>query len=116
MYQSYLESVGRYDQGYQILKSFVHFMTGVIFMPILSFLNKFKSYDRKYLIDNLWNRKQKQGLLSVSNHQGFFDDPGLWSAIIPWWKFRPDQMRWALCSHENFFMVSLTHVMLTRSS
>jgi monolysocardiolipin acyltransferase len=42
-------------------------------------------------------------MLTISNHLSVMDDPGLWAALLPWWRFRPNQMRWNLCTDDVFF-------------
>ena len=48
--------------------------------------------------------KRDRPLLTVSNHMSMLDDPGLMGAILPYWLFRPDQVRWSLCTEDIFFV------------
>jgi len=52
---------------------------------------------------HIWHRPKGRGLLTVSNHMSVMDDPGLWSAVLPWWRIRPEQMRWSVCTDDVFF-------------
>jgi hypothetical protein len=79
---------------------------GSIFSIVLRVLNKFKSHRANVLLNNIWKRLKGQGLLTVSNHQSFYDDPGLWAALLPWWRIRPEVLRWSLCTEDVFFAVS----------
>eukprot|EP01035_Chromulina_nebulosa_P019900 gene19900-25855_t len=31
------------------------------------------------------------------------DDPGIWAAILPWWKVTSNKLRWVLCTEDVFF-------------
>ena len=81
-------------------------MIGVIFSIILRVFNKFTSVRRELLTDKIFNREKGRGLLTVSNHQSMADDPGLFAALIPWWRISSQQMRWVLCTEDVFFYVS----------
>ena len=82
------------------------FIVGSLFRFILTVLNKFKTKRSDRLFRHIWNRADDRGLLTISNHKSFYDDPGLWSALLPYWSISPKQMRWSLCTQEVFFSVS----------
>lgn len=73
---------------------------------MLRVFNKFTAFRRELLVDKIFNREPGRGLLTVSNHQSMADDPGLFSAMIPWWRITSKQMRWVLCTEDVFFFVS----------
>ena len=91
-------------------------MIGVIFSIILRVFNKFTSVRRELLTDKIFDREKGRGLLTVSNHQSMADDPGLFAALIPWWRIRSQQMRWVLCTEDVFFYVSYTSNMSSKRS
>jgi len=68
-----------------------------IFSFILRIMNKFRAFNKEKLFNHVWNRTSDRGLLTVSNHQSVMDDPGLLSALLPWWRIRPELMRWTIC-------------------
>ena len=76
---------------------------GLIFGFIIGVLNKFSVRRAKVLLDLVFHRARGRPLLTVSNHQSVFDDPGLWAMLLPYWRFRPEQMRWAICTEDVFF-------------
>eukprot|EP01041_Mallomonas_annulata_P009926 gene9926-20641_t len=78
---------------------------GILFTIILRVINRFKAIRRNILLEFIFRRPKGRGLLTVSNHQSVFDDPGLWAAVLPWWRMRPDQTRWTICTEEVFFAV-----------
>lgn len=41
--------------------------------------------NQQALLDAVLDRGDR-GLLTVSNHMSVYDDPGLWSALIPFWR------------------------------
>ena len=91
-----------------IVRYFNTIMIGVIFTIILRIRNKFSTIRSHILFGHIWNRPKTQGLLTVSNHKSFYDDPGLWAALLPWWRFDMNpKLRWSLCTEDVFFSVSL---------
>ena len=91
-----------------IVRYFNTIMIGVIFTIILRIRNKFSTIRSHILFGHIWNRPKTQGLLTVSNHKSFYDDPGLWAALLPWWRFDMNpKLRWSLCTEDVFFAVSL---------
>lgn len=80
---------------------------GIIFTFIMRVLNRFKSYRRDVLINLVFNRKKCRPLLTLSNHQSVVDDPGIWAAMLPWWRMHPEQLRWALCTEDVYFAKSV---------
>jgi 1-acyl-sn-glycerol-3-phosphate acyltransferase len=76
---------------------------GLIFGFILGLLNKFSVQRVKVLLDLVFHRARGRPLLTVSNHQSVLDDPGLWAVLLPYWRFRPEQMRWQICTEDVFF-------------
>ena len=79
---------------------------GTLFMIILRVLNSLQTFRLSTLLDLVFHRPKGVGLLTVSNHQSVADDPGLWSAILPYWRLSPERLRWSLCTHDVFFYVS----------
>ena len=98
--------------GGPILGPIVRFInntiTGIIFSIFLRLFNSFKTVRMKLLLNQVFKRSKGRGLLSVSNHQSILDDPGLWAACLPWWRIRPEQLRWSLCTEDVFFAVRHT--------
>lgn len=74
-----------------------------LFLIILRLFNRVTCVRNNILLDKIFKREEGRGLLTVSNHQSMADDPGLFAAVIPWWKIRPDKMRWVLCTEDVFF-------------
>lgn len=89
-----------------IIRYLNQFCTCVLFSVLLRVFNRVKVHDRDRL-DNLVleNRADSRPLLSVSNHQSLLDDPGLWAAILPWWRMSPESVRWGVCTEDVFFAV-----------
>lgn len=58
--------------------------------------------------DLTMRREEGVGLLTYSNHTSTFDDPGLPSALLPWWMFWGEhlhsKMRWTLCAKDVCFL------------
>ena len=49
-------------------------------------------------------RKERQGLLTISNHRSLFDDPGIVSCLLPLPQaIQPKYNRWGICSQEYCF-------------
>lgn len=46
---------------------------------------KVECHNRQALLDAVLERGDR-GLLTVSNHMCVYDDPGLWSALLPFWR------------------------------
>lgn len=46
---------------------------------------KVECHNRQALLDAVLDRGDR-GLLTVSNHMCVYDDPGLWSALLPFWR------------------------------
>jgi hypothetical protein len=82
------------------------FLVGLLCTVVLKVFNRFKAVRRNVLLDLVFKRPSKRGLLTVSNHQSVFDDPGLWGALLPFWRLRPERLRWSLCTEDIFFFVS----------
>ncbi|CAG0891176.1 unnamed protein product [Cyprideis torosa] len=50
------------------------------------------------------HRNSGQGLVTVCNHYSCYDDPGLWSAILPYREFfQPKTMRWSSAAEDICF-------------
>lgn len=79
----------------------------IIFSVILKLFNSFKTIRLNNLMDYVWNKDKSVGLLTVSNHHSFYDDPGVWAGLLPIWRMSPEQLRWSLCTEDVFFSVSL---------
>lgn len=80
-----------------------NFLVGLIFSFIMRVLNKLTVFRRDILIKEVFHRQKGKGLLTYSNHQSMSDDPGIWAALLPWWRMHPEQSRWALCTEDVFF-------------
>lgn len=78
-------------------------VVGVLFGIVVRVLNSFRAIRRKKFLELVFRRPRGRGLLTVSNHLSVIDDPGLWAALLPWWRMRPEQMRWSLCTDDVFF-------------
>ena len=78
----------------------VHFIMVFLFR----ILNSLKIIRGELLWKNLFKRENDRPLLTVSNHMSMLDDPGLMGAILPYWRFKPDQVRWSLCTEDMFFV------------
>ncbi|CAN0455046.1 unnamed protein product, partial [Ectocarpus sp. 8 AP-2014] len=59
-------------------------------------------HNRQALLDAVLDRGDR-GLLTVSNHMCVYDDPGLWSALVPFWRTGRRRMRWALCTDDIYY-------------
>ena len=92
-----------------VIRYMNNFIVGVLYTVILRVMNRFKAHNRDTLLKSVLHRDKSQGLLTVSNHQSFFDDPGLWAAVLPWWRMRPEQMRWTLIADNIFFRVCIEY-------
>ncbi|CAM9426508.1 unnamed protein product [Scytosiphon promiscuus] len=75
--------------------------TWILFRFLLKGLNKVECDNRQGLLDAVLDRGDR-GLLTVSNHMCVYDDPGLWSAILPFWRTGRKKMRWALCTDDIY--------------
>ena len=67
-------------------------LVSLVFGFIMRVMNKFKAYRKETLLDLVKNRPKGRGLLTVANHLSLMDDPGLWSAVLPWGRVRPDKV------------------------
>ena len=76
---------------------------GILFGTILCILNSFKAFRRDILLNQVFRRDKGRGLLTVSNHMSVLDDPGLFAALLPWWRISPRRLRWVLCTEDVFF-------------
>ncbi|CAM9205506.1 unnamed protein product [Ectocarpus sp. 4 AP-2014] len=76
--------------------------TWIIFRFLLKGLNKVECHNRQALLDAVLDRGDR-GLLTVSNHMCVYDDPGLWSALVPFWRTGRRRMRWALCTDDIYY-------------
>ena len=99
-----------------IVRYFNTFLIAFIFSTILRVFNKFTAVRKELLVDKIFNREEGRGLLTVSNHQSMADDPGLFSAFIPWWRISSKNMRWVLCTEDIFFFVSSSKLFTLRLS
>lgn len=89
------------------IRFFNNIAVGFIFTFILRVMNKLEVFGRKELLKHVLYRPKGKGLLTISNHQSVADDPGIWAALLPWWRIPPWKIRWALCTEDVFFYVSL---------
>ena len=81
-------------------------IVATFFTIILRVINRLTVYGKKGLMKLVYHRPKGKGLLTVSNHMSVMDDPGLWSAMLPWYRIRPDQMRWSVCTDDVFFCLN----------
>ena len=88
-----------------IVRYFNSVFIGISFSIILRIMNSFKAFRRHLLVNQIFNRERGRGLLTVSNHMSVMDDPGLFAALIPWWRISPRRLRWVLCTEDVFFAV-----------
>ena len=88
-----------------IIRYVANSLCALIFSFIMKVMNRFTVHRREVLLDHVFHRAPTQGLLTVSNHQSVADDPGLWAALLPWWRMNPDQFRWTICTEDVFFYV-----------
>lgn len=67
--------------------------------------------ERRRFEDLVARREPGVGLLTYCNHTSTFDDPGLPSALLPWWMFWRDHahgvMRWTMCASDVCFKSEL---------
>jgi hypothetical protein len=91
----------------EIVRYFNTLFIGTVSVFILRVMNRFRVFRKEILINRIFNREKGRGLLTVSNHQSVFDDPGVLSAFIPLWRFffRSNRLRWVLCTEDVFFAV-----------
>ena len=75
---------------------------------VLRVFNRFRAIRENTLKRLMFHRPKGKGLLTVSNHQSVVDDPGLWGALLPFWRISPEQMRWSLCTDDIFFYVCVS--------
>lgn len=54
----------------------------IVFLLITVFLNRTAVYNRERLINLIAKRPAGVPLVTVSNHQSCFDDPGLWGTVL----------------------------------
>ncbi|XP_050431895.1 tafazzin [Adelges cooleyi] len=75
---------------------------GLFSKIIISWLNKTKFYNTKTFLDAI-DRPKHVPLITVSNHDSCFDDPGIWAAFD--WKsvFLAKQTRWSLAANDICF-------------
>jgi monolysocardiolipin acyltransferase len=78
-------------------------LIGILFSIVLGQLNSFRGHRLDTLLKLVLDRPNGKPLLTVSNHQSVMDDPGLWAKILPWWRLRPEQLRWQICTEDVFF-------------
>ncbi len=92
-----------------ILGNFIRYinmcLVSSIFWVLLRVFNRVTVHGRDRLDKLVLSSREDRPLLSVSNHQSFLDDPGLWAAILPWWRMTPENVRWGLCTEDVFFAV-----------
>ena len=79
---------------------FVSFIMGFLFRV----LNSLKIINGELLWKYLFKRENNRPLLTVSNHMSMLDDPGLIGALLPYWRLKPNQVRWSICTEDMFFV------------
>lgn len=93
--------------GGRLLGPFVRYVNsmlfGFVFGFLLGVLNSFEGVRVNVLLEKVFRRSKGRPLLTVSNHQSVLDDPGLWAVLLPYWRIRPEQFRWSICTHDVFF-------------
>ena len=85
-----------------------HHITSIVSVVVLRVFNRFRVIRENTLKRLMFHRPKGKGLLTVSNHQSVVDDPGLWGALLPFWRISPEQMRWSLCTDDIFFYVCIS--------
>jgi hypothetical protein len=110
----YAKALGEENEGSLIqrftsdsFKAFNNFVVGFVFRILMRFFNNFRVRNKQELLRWVLQRPKGIGLVTVSNHQSLFDDPGIWAAVLPWWTVLPRQMRWILCTEDVFFAVCI---------
>lgn len=78
-------------------------LVGSLFYVFLRVFNRFYIHRKDILMSNIFERPPSVPLLTVSNHQSVCDDPGLFSACIPWWRMAPNKLRWISCTEDIYF-------------
>jgi hypothetical protein len=101
---AYAETYHRHRES-TLLSYSVICVVGLLGNIILRLMNSFRCFRRSDLLACVFNRTPGRGLLTVSNHQSVLDDPGIWTALLPFWRLRPRQLRWVLCTEDVFFAV-----------
>ena len=81
-----------------------HHITSIVSVVVLRVFNRFRVIRENTLKRLMFHRPKGKGLLTVSNHQSVVDDPGLWGALLPFWRISPEQMRWSLCTDDIFYV------------
>lgn len=76
----------------------------IVMVILFRILNQLKIIRGDLLWKYLFKRDNDRPLLTISNHMSMLDDPGLMGAILPYWRFKPDQLRWSLCTEDFFFI------------
>lgn len=66
-------------------------------------LNKTKVHNREVLIDAIKTRPKGTPIITISNHESCFDDPGLWGALPLKYVCSSKRIRWALAAHDICF-------------
>lgn len=82
-------------------------IVGLLSVLILRVFNKVQTHRISTLLDLVFYRAGNKGMLTVSNHQSVLDDPGIWGAVLPFWRLTSNQLRWVLCTEDVFFAASL---------
>jgi len=83
-------------------------IVSIVSVVVLRVFNRFRVIRENTLKRLMFHRPKGKGLLTVSNHQSVVDDPGLWGALLPFWRISPEQMRWSLCTDDIFFYVCIS--------
>lgn len=96
-----------------IVKYGTNFFIGCLYTTVIKVMNRLTVVRREELYSHVFGRDKGRGLLTYSNHQSMADDPGLWVALLPWWRMHPEQFRWGLCTQDVFFSVRLFAIWLT---
>lgn len=86
-----------------IVKYGTNFFIGCLYTTVIKVMNRLTVVRREELYSQVFGRDKGKGLLTYSNHQSMVDDPGLWVALLPWWRMPPEQFRWGLCTQDVFF-------------
>lgn len=87
-----------------IVRYLINLIGAALFNIIFRLLNRFHTVGREtFLSKYVFGRPSGRGLITVSNHLSVIDDPGLWAAMLPIYRMRPNQIRWSLCTEGVFF-------------
>lgn len=83
------------------------FTVGVCSKFVIYVLNTTNCYNKEKFDFPVLRRPESVPLITVSNHQSVFDDPGIWGTMDYKLLFNRQKMRWAMAAHEVCFTNTL---------